>query len=67
MKIKRPFMTIMLLNEVVKHPLLKPKFKFETFNDSIRLHNIHISDQAQLVMINMSLKWQHINICEKNC
>ncbi len=29
-----------------------------------RLHNIHISDQTQLAMINMSLKWQHINICE---
>ncbi len=35
MKIKGPFMKIMLLNDVVKHLLLKPKFKIDTFNDSI--------------------------------
>ncbi len=35
MKIKGPFMKIMLLNEVVKHLLLKPKFKIEKFIDSI--------------------------------
>jgi len=35
MKIKGPFMKIMLLNEVVKHLLLKPKFKIEKIIDSI--------------------------------
>jgi hypothetical protein len=29
-----------------------------------KIHNIHISDQAQFAMINMSLKWHQINICK---
>jgi hypothetical protein len=33
MKIKGPFMKIMLLNEDVKHPLFKPKFEIgRSFN-----------------------------------
>jgi hypothetical protein len=35
MKIKETFIKVMLLNEVVKSPLLKPKFKIETYNNSI--------------------------------
>jgi hypothetical protein len=31
MKTKRPFMKIVLLNEVVKHPLFKPNFDIEFF------------------------------------
>jgi len=29
-----------------------------------RFHNIHISDQARLAMINMPLKQHHIDICQ---
>jgi hypothetical protein len=35
MKIKGAFLKITLLNEVVKHPLLKSKFKIETYNNLI--------------------------------
>jgi hypothetical protein len=35
MKIKGTFLKVMLLNEVVKHPLLKSKLKIETYNNSI--------------------------------
>jgi len=31
MKIKGPFMKVMLLDEVVKHPLFKPNFDIEFF------------------------------------
>jgi hypothetical protein len=29
-----------------------------------RFRNIHISDNSQLAMINMPLKWHHIDKCE---
>jgi hypothetical protein len=29
-------------------------------------HNIHGSDEAQLLIFNMPLKWHHIDICKKN-
>jgi hypothetical protein len=35
MIIEGPFIKVMLMNEVVKRPLLKPKFKIGTCNDSI--------------------------------
>jgi hypothetical protein len=35
MKIKGAFLKVMLLNEVVKHPLLKSKFKIKTYDNSI--------------------------------
>ncbi len=34
MKTKVPFMKVVLLNEVVKHPLFKPNFDMEIFFDS---------------------------------
>jgi hypothetical protein len=34
MKIKRPFMKVMSLNKVVKHPLFKPKFDTRILFDS---------------------------------
>jgi hypothetical protein len=34
MKIKRPFIKVMSLNEVVKHPLFKPNFDIGIFFDS---------------------------------
>jgi hypothetical protein len=34
MKIKMPFMKVVLLNEPVKHPLFKPNFDIEIFLDS---------------------------------
>jgi hypothetical protein len=34
MKIKGPFMKVMLLNEVVKHPLFKPNFDIGNLFDS---------------------------------
>jgi hypothetical protein len=34
LKIKGPFMKVMSLNEVVKHPLFKPKFDIGNFFDS---------------------------------
>jgi hypothetical protein len=34
MKIKGPFMKVMLLNEIVKHPLLKPNFEIGRFFNS---------------------------------
>jgi hypothetical protein len=34
MKIKRPFMKVMSLNEIVKHHLFKPNFDIEILFDS---------------------------------
>jgi hypothetical protein len=34
MKTKGPFMKVVLLNEVVKHPLFKPNFNIGIFFDS---------------------------------
>jgi hypothetical protein len=34
-------------------------------NFSFEFLNIHITHLAQLPMINMTLKWHHINICNK--
>ncbi len=31
MKIKKPFMKVLSLNEIVKHPLFKPKFDIGIF------------------------------------
>jgi hypothetical protein len=43
MKIKGPFMKIVSLNEVVKHPLFKPSFDIEILFDSfLDFFNIHI-------------------------
>ncbi len=49
---------------IMKINLFKPKFKIEMCMIQFTFHNIHISDQAQFFMINMSLKLHHINICE---
>ncbi len=35
MKIKGPFVKVMMLNEAVKSPLLKPKHEIKTFDDLI--------------------------------
>jgi hypothetical protein len=42
MKIKGPFMKVMSLNEVVKHPLFKPNFDIGILFDSFIFFNIHI-------------------------
>jgi hypothetical protein len=42
MKIKGPFMKVMLLNEVVKHPLFKPNFDIEFFFIHLNFFNIPI-------------------------
>jgi hypothetical protein len=42
MKIKGPFMKVVLLNEVVKHPLFKPNFDIGNFKTHFRFFNIHI-------------------------
>jgi hypothetical protein len=42
MKIKGPFMKVMLLNEIVKHPLFKSNFDIEFFFIHFRIFNIHI-------------------------
>jgi hypothetical protein len=34
MKIKGPFLKVMSLNEVIKHPLFKPNFDIEIFVNS---------------------------------
>jgi hypothetical protein len=41
-KIKGPFMKVMLLNEVVKHPLFKPNFDIEFFLTHLNFFNILI-------------------------
>jgi hypothetical protein len=38
--------------------------KLEHVMIQFKIHNIHISDQAQFSMINMSLKWHKIK-CKK--
>jgi hypothetical protein len=42
MKTKGPFMKVVLLNEVVKHPLFKPNFDIEIFLTHFIFFNIHI-------------------------
>jgi hypothetical protein len=39
---KRPIMEVMLLNEVVKHPLFKPNFDIGIFFIHFGFFNIHI-------------------------
>jgi hypothetical protein len=43
---------------------LNQNSKLENVMIQFRFHNIHINDQAQLAMINMPLKWHHIDICK---
>ncbi len=42
LKIKGPFMKVMLLNEVVKHPLFKPNFDIEFVFTHLNFFNIPI-------------------------
>jgi hypothetical protein len=42
MKIKKPFMKVLSLNEIVKHLLFKPKFDIGNFFIHFRFFNIHI-------------------------
>jgi hypothetical protein len=42
MKIKGPFMKVMLLNEAIKHPLFKPNFNIRIFLFIFLFFNIHI-------------------------
>jgi len=42
MKTKRPFIKIVFLNEVIKHPLFKPNFDIEFFFIYFRFLNAHI-------------------------
>ncbi len=42
MKTKWPFMKVMLLNEILKHPLFKPNFDIGNLFDSFYIFNIHI-------------------------
>ncbi len=37
MKIKRPFMKVMSLNETIKHPLFKPNFDIGILFDSFQI------------------------------
>jgi hypothetical protein len=53
MNMNRPFIKAMLLNEYVKHVLFNSKLEYVMIQ--FRLHNIHISDQTQLAIINMPL------------
>ncbi len=41
MKIKGPFMKVVLLNEVVKHPLFKSNFDCKSFLTHLKFFNIH--------------------------
>jgi len=42
MRTKGPFMKLMLLNEVIKHPLFKPNFDIEFFFIHFSFFNIPI-------------------------
>ncbi len=42
MKIKGPFMKVVSLNEIVKHPLFELDFDMEFYLIHIRFFNIHI-------------------------
>jgi hypothetical protein len=53
MKIKGPFMKVMPLNEVVKHPLFKPNFDIGKKIYSFFFLNIHTIEITQLSMIHM--------------
>jgi hypothetical protein len=46
-----------------KSYLLKPKFKI--LNEMIFFLNININHLAQNSLINMTLKWHYINMCDK--
>jgi hypothetical protein len=60
-------MKVMLLNEIVKSLLLKPKHEIETFGDLIIFFNIHVTQKVEFSMIHIPLKWHHIDKCNKNC
>jgi hypothetical protein len=59
-------MKVVLLNQIVKGPLLKPKHEIETFGDLISI-SLHITQKIELSMIHIPLKWHHIDKCNKNC
>ncbi len=42
MKTKRPFKKVVLLNEIVKHPLFKPNFNIEFFFTHLNFFNVLI-------------------------
>jgi len=67
MKIKGPFMKIVSLNEAVKHPLFKPNFDIGIFFINFRFFNTHIIQSKKNSMIQLPLKWHHIDKCKKNC
>jgi hypothetical protein len=67
MKTKRPFVKVIASNEVVKHHLSNQTLILEDFLTHFRVFNIHINEWAQLSIIDMPLKWHHIEICNKNC
>jgi hypothetical protein len=44
MKTKGPFVKVVLLNEVIKHPLFQPNLDIGSFLTHFRFFNIHISE-----------------------
>jgi hypothetical protein len=67
MKIKRSFIKVVSLNEVVKHPLFKPNFDVGIFLINFRFFHTHIIQSTKFSMIQLPLKWHHIDKCNKNC
>jgi len=67
MKIKGPFVKVVLLNEVVKHSLFKSNLDIGRFCDQFTFFQYPYYSIKKLSMINIPLKWHHIGICNKNC
>jgi len=70
MRTKGPFVKVVLLNEVVEHPLFKPNFDIGRFFDPFNFFSIYpyyLKNTIFTPMIHMPLKWHHINKCNKNC
>ncbi len=64
MKTKRPFVKVMLFNEIIN--FLKPNFDIGIFFNHLKFLTIHIILWTQVFMIHMPLKWHHIDECNKN-
>ncbi len=67
MKIKGPFVKVVLLNQGDKHPLFKSNLDIGRFCDSFYIFQYPYYSISKLFTINIPLKWHHIGICNKNC
>ncbi len=67
MKIKRPFMKIVLLNEVIKHLLFKPKFLIIILFDSFQIFQYPYYSINTTFHDSHAIKVHHIDKCNKNC